>query len=267
MEKELKKKLYENVACIGLWIIAITLAFLFIAKYFFGQCIDISLLKDVLSISATIFAALVAVLMFSDWRVQKQYEIEREKLETALIDITEVNKRLVKLRNDMNIIKGTWDHYTFYPNILKTDDHNTSDILNSIYIQLRNYNFLSKDPYIMDKVKKFQSSSNTVFGIKANKIREQYKNYIENLYSANLEEKNSNISYQKDYDNNTYRLIKENRFMIKTEFQNELIVDELDENKNVIGTITKDYISFIKDAINEVENLTQYCINKINLFR
>ncbi|ATZ66124.1 hypothetical protein [Acinetobacter haemolyticus] len=119
----------------------------------------------------------------------------------------------------------------------------------------------------MNKVKNFQSSSNTVFGIKAQKIREQYKNYIETLYSANLEEKNSNISYLKDYDNNTYKVIKENRFMIEIEFQNELRVDDLDENKNVTGTITKDYISFIKDAINEVENLTQYCIDKINLFR
>ncbi|MDC4304590.1 hypothetical protein NQ660_18565, partial [Acinetobacter baumannii] len=86
MEKELKKKLYEDVACIGLWIIAITLLILFIAKYFFCQTIDLSIIKDVFSISATVFAALVAVLLFSDWRIQKQYDIEREKLELALID-------------------------------------------------------------------------------------------------------------------------------------------------------------------------------------
>jgi len=267
MEKELKKKLYENVACIGLWIIALTLAFLFIAKYFFGQCIDISLLKDVLSISTTIFAALVAVLMFSDWRVQKQYEIEREKLEMALIDITEVNKRLVNLKNDMDIIKGACDHYTFYPNILKRDDHNTSDLLNSIYIQLRNYKFLSKDPNIMEKAKNFQSSTNTVFGIKENKIKELYKEYIQNLYKENLEDKDSNISYEKDYDIDTHRVVRENRFMIKIEFQNEITVEDLDENKNVVATVTKDYISFIKDAISEVESLTQYCIDKINILR
>ncbi|MCM5533146.1 hypothetical protein [Acinetobacter pittii] len=267
MEKELKKKLYENVACIGLWILVITLAFLFIAKFFFGQCIDISLLKDVLSISTTIFAALVAILMFSDWRVQKQYEIEREKLEMALIDIAEVNKRLVILRNDMNIIKGTWDHYTFYPNILKRDDQNPSDLLNSIYIQLRNYKFLSKDPNIMDKVKTFQSSTNTVFGLKENKLKGLYSEYIQNLYSANLEEKDSNISYEKDYDEDTHRVIRENKFMIKIEFQNELAVDDLDENRNVVATVTKDYISFIKDAIAEVESLTQYCIDKINILR
>ncbi|MDC4945122.1 hypothetical protein OHW01_18120 [Acinetobacter baumannii] len=267
MEKELKKKLYENVACIGLWIIAITLAFLFIAKFFFGQCIDISLLKDVLSISTTIFAALVAILMFSDWRVQKQYEIEREKLEMALIDIAEVNKRLVILRNDMNIIKGTWDHYTFYPNILKRDDQNPSDLLNSIYIQLRNYNFLSKDPNIMDKVKTFQKSTNAVFGLKENKLKELFKDYIENLYSSNLEDRNSNISYQKDYDYNTYKFIRDNRFFIKIEFEDEVSVDDLDENSNVVATVTKDYISFIKDAIAEAEGLTQYCIDKINILR
>lgn len=267
MEKELKKKLYENVACIGLWIIALTLAFLLIAKFFFGQCIDISLLKDVLSISTTIFAALVAVLMFSDWRVQKQYEIEREKLEMALIDITEVNKRLVNLRNDMHTIKGTWDHYTFYPNILKRDDHDTSDLLNSIYIQLRNYKFLSKDPDIMDKVKTFQSSSNTAFSLKENKIKELYKGYIENLYSANLEDRDSNINYQKDYDDNTYKFISDNRRFIKIEFQNDVSVDDLDENRNVVATVTKDYILFIKDAIDEAEGLTQYCIDKINILR
>ncbi|MFX9843554.1 hypothetical protein ABTP46_14945 [Acinetobacter baumannii] len=267
MEKELKKKLYENVACIGLWILVITLVFLFIAKYFFGQCIDISLLKDVLSISTTIFAALVAVLMFSDWRVQKQYEIEREKLEIALIDIAEVNKRLVNLRNDMDIIKSTWDHYTFYPNILKRDDHNTSDLLNSIYIQLRNYQYLSKDKNIMAIFKTVQSSSNTVFGLKAQRIREKYKKYIDNLYSSNLEDKDLNISYYKDYDNNNYKFIRENRFEIYIEFKNEVSVDDLDENKNVTSTTTKDYILFIKDAIDEVEILTQYCIDKINLFR
>ena len=220
-----------------------------------------------LSISTTIFAALVAILMFSDWRVQKQYEIEREKLEMALIDIAEVNKRLVILRNDMNIIKGTWDHYTFYPNILKRDDQNPSDLLNSIYIQLRNYKFLSKDPNIMDKVKTFQSSTNTVFGLKENKLKGLYSEYIQNLYSANLEEKDSNISYEKDYDEDTHRVIRENKFMIKIEFQNELAVDDLDENRNVVATVTKDYISFIKDAIAEVESLTQYCIDKINILR
>ncbi|WP_407533353.1 hypothetical protein [Acinetobacter baumannii] len=246
MEKELKKKLYENVACIGLWIIAITLAFLFIAKFFFGQCIDISLLKDVLSISTTIFAALVAILMFSDWRVQKQYEIEREKLEMALIDIAEVNKRLVILRNDMNIIKGTWDHYTFYPNILKRDDQNPSDLLNSIYIQLRNYKFLSKDPNIMDKVKTFQKSTNAVFGLKENKLKELFKDYIEKLYSSNLEDRNSNISYKKKYDKNTHRVIRENKFMIKIEFKDEVSVNDLYENRNVVATVTKDYILLIR---------------------
>lgn len=267
MEKELKKKLYEDVACIGLWIIAITLLILFIAKYFFCQTIDLGIIKDVFSISATVFAALVAVLLFSDWRIQKQYDIEREKLELALIDIAEVNRRLLNLRNDMYKIQSTWDYFSFYPEVLKRNDSDTSDLLNAIYIRLKHYKYLSKDENIIEKAIKFQASCNTVFGLKAGILREKYKTYIEAIYSNNIEDPENTVSYQKDYNDENYKAIRDSRFDIHFEFKNELSVDDLDENKNVTNTIVKDYNSFIKDAINEAESLSNYCIDKINLFR
>ncbi|MDB0300857.1 hypothetical protein, partial [Acinetobacter baumannii] len=72
---------------------------------------------------------------------------------------------------------------------------------------------------------------------------------------------------KKKYDKNTHRVIRENKFMIKIEFKDEVSVNDLYENRNVVATVTKDYILLIKDAISEVESLTQYCIDKINILR
>ncbi|HFF5521654.1 TPA: hypothetical protein ACGDYM_003944, partial [Acinetobacter baumannii] len=59
-----------NAICIFGIVVSICIMLIIILKSFYYQKIDISFIKDIFSIGATLAAALIAVSLFNDWKEQ-----------------------------------------------------------------------------------------------------------------------------------------------------------------------------------------------------
>lgn len=59
-----------NAICIFGMVISICIMLIVILKSFYSQQIDISFIKDIFSIGATLAAALIAISLFNDWKEQ-----------------------------------------------------------------------------------------------------------------------------------------------------------------------------------------------------
>ncbi|WP_372531648.1 hypothetical protein [Acinetobacter baumannii] len=64
-----------NAICIFAIVVSICFMLTVMLKSFYGEEINISFIKDIFSIGATLFAALIAISLFNDWKDQKKYEI------------------------------------------------------------------------------------------------------------------------------------------------------------------------------------------------
>ncbi|MGE9759282.1 hypothetical protein ACQP6U_18055 [Acinetobacter baumannii] len=259
MEKELKKKLYENVACIGLWILVITLVFLFIAKYFFGQCIDISLLKDVFSISATIFAALVAVLLFTDWRIQKNFELKYERLNNIISSLSELRADIILLRNDILKLETVKNNLEHSPSILEHRNPEVFSTLLKINGSIFVYSKLTKDEKLNTLYNSFEKICFIIFGLNEKIVKDTYKNYLENAYKNDII-KDPSIEFGRLYNNNEKLILKndiesiENILSIK--FRRSIPSINFDESKL--------FFDYVEQAKDEVEEMINYCVEEMN---
>lgn len=259
MEKELKKKLYEDVACIGLWIIAITLLILFIAKYFFGQCIDISLLKDVFSISATVFAALVAVLLFTDWRIQKNFELKYERLNNIISSLSELRADIILLRNDILKLETVKNNLEHSPSILEHRNPKVFSTLLKINGSIFVYSKLTKDEELNTLYNSFEKMCFIIFGLNEKIVKDTYKNYLENAYKNNII-KDQDIEFGRPYNNNEKLILKNDIESVKNilsiKFRRYVPSINIDESKL--------FIDYVKKAKEEVEAMINYCVEEMN---
>ncbi|WVV53488.1 hypothetical protein V4Q83_19640 (plasmid) [Acinetobacter baumannii] len=259
MEKELKKKLYENVACIGLWIIAITLAFLLIAKFFFGQCIDVGIIKDVFSISATVFAAIIAVLLFTDWRILKKFELEYERLNNIVILLSELRADIILLRNDILILQTVTEGLQHYPSILTHRNPEVFTTLLKINSSIFVYSKLTNN-YKLDKLyNSFEKMCFIIFGLNEKTIKDTYKRYLENIYQNNIID-NKDIEFGKPYSTEEKKILLDDIGSIKNilnyKFRRTVPSINIDEGKL--------FSEYINQAKIEVEEMITYCVEKMN---
>ncbi|TPT67731.1 hypothetical protein FJU59_20285, partial [Acinetobacter baumannii] len=59
-----------NAICIFAIVVSICFMLTVMLKSFYGEEINISFIKDIFSIGATLFAALIAISLFNDWKDQ-----------------------------------------------------------------------------------------------------------------------------------------------------------------------------------------------------
>lgn len=63
-----------NAICIFAIVVSICFMLTVMLKSFYGEEINISFIKDIFSIGATLFAALIAISLFNDWKDQKKVD-------------------------------------------------------------------------------------------------------------------------------------------------------------------------------------------------
>ncbi|EKP68380.1 hypothetical protein J498_3080 [Acinetobacter baumannii 781407] len=66
-------------------------------KYFYGQKIDISFIKDIFSIGATLFAALIAISLFNDWKDQHNKQVNSEFIMKFYDDLFDMKAEAISL--------------------------------------------------------------------------------------------------------------------------------------------------------------------------
>lgn len=67
-----------NAICIFGIVVSICFMLIVILKSFYGQEIDISFIKDIFSIGATLFAALIAISLFNDWKELHNKQVQND---------------------------------------------------------------------------------------------------------------------------------------------------------------------------------------------
>lgn len=92
-----------NAICIFGIVITICFMIIVLLKFFYFQKIDISFIKDIFSIGATLGAALIAISLFSDWKEQHNKTILApeaiaiyKNLEQDIMDIAKHNLNVKK---------------------------------------------------------------------------------------------------------------------------------------------------------------------------
>ncbi len=122
-----------NAKCIFGIVVSICFMLIVILKSFYGQEIEISFIKDIFSIGATLFAALIAISLFNDWKelhnkqVQNDFSLKTynqfKKFELALfkandtfsnlsniidwyneIELPLDDSKVIEKRNEMNLM-------------------------------------------------------------------------------------------------------------------------------------------------------------------
>jgi len=63
-----------NALCIFGIIVAICFMLIVMLKSFYGKVIDVAFIKDIFSIGTTLFAALIAISLFNDWKEQQKHQ-------------------------------------------------------------------------------------------------------------------------------------------------------------------------------------------------
>lgn len=67
-----------NAICIFGIVVSICFMLIVMLKSFYGQEIEISFIKDIFSIGATLFAALIAISLFNDWKEQHNKQVQND---------------------------------------------------------------------------------------------------------------------------------------------------------------------------------------------
>lgn len=98
-----------NALCIFGIIIAICFMLILMLKSFYGQDIDVAFIKDIFSIGATLFAALIAISLFNDWKVQETFN-RTQRLHDEGVDV--ILKSTKKLNNLLTIINLNRSRFT-----------------------------------------------------------------------------------------------------------------------------------------------------------
>lgn len=120
-----------NAICIFAIVIAICFILIVMLKSFYGQVIEITFIKDIFSIGATLFAALIAISLFNDWKVQETFNRTQRLHDEGVDVILKTTKKLNQLATEIEIY-----------GLRFTDDQLTEEQINEIGIE---FNTLVKD--------------------------------------------------------------------------------------------------------------------------
>lgn len=94
-----------NSICIFAMVTAICFMLIVMLKSFYGQVIEITFIKDIFSIGATLFAALIAISLFNDWKVQETFNRTQRLHDEGVDIILKTTKKLNNLKAQIQINK------------------------------------------------------------------------------------------------------------------------------------------------------------------
>lgn len=106
-----------NAICIFGIVIAICFMLIVMLKSLYGQVIEVTFIKDIFSIGATLFTALIAISLFNDWKVQETFNRTQRLHDEGVDVILKTTKKLNRLASEIEInrIRFTEDQLKKHP--------------------------------------------------------------------------------------------------------------------------------------------------------
>lgn len=92
-----------NAICIFGIVIAICFILIVMLKSLYGQVIEVTFIKDIFSIGATLFTALIAISLFNDWKVQETFNRTQRLHDEGVDVILKTTKKLNRLASEIEI--------------------------------------------------------------------------------------------------------------------------------------------------------------------
>ncbi|MGQ1417610.1 hypothetical protein ACT405_17830 [Acinetobacter baumannii] len=259
-----KKELVEKVTG---WILAVTLygtaVFYFVTKVLKITGDDLDAFVGLLGVGATLFGGYMAIYLFTDWRDQKQFEVEKEKLDNILKFLGGIHTSLILLNSDINYLNKTENQFTYYPKILERRNPNIQDELFNMFSEIKVYSILANNEDLIKLYNNFEKTCFALFGLNEIYIKNEYKKYLDCIYENHMEDESNIAGYEKNYTLETKIPLKEYIIMLKVKLEYKLPRSVIDTNGNVILNESKTYLEYIKQARKEVDEMMMYCAEKI----
>lgn len=180
-----------NAACLFAIVFTLCLIVSITLYFFLGTKIDASFVKDIFSIGSTLFIGLLGIALYTDWRIQKQYDLEKVNAEEIIENFTKLNLHIhqnyyslipLKKINERFIAVNDFDKYknidlSYELNLLRLKFNN----LNSILLVQINEDFFN------DLEIKIQ-----VLKLSFERIEDEYKKYY-SLLDPKFKEKKETV--------------------------------------------------------------------------
>ncbi|MDC4625994.1 hypothetical protein OHV62_07370 [Acinetobacter baumannii] len=102
-----------NAICI--FGIVVTICFMLIVtlKFLYGEVIDVAFIKDIFSIGTTLFAALIAISLFNDWKEQHNKQVTNTLALQAYDVFSAFEKNILEFASFLSDIEGLINSYEY----------------------------------------------------------------------------------------------------------------------------------------------------------
>lgn len=229
-----------------------------IAFYFNPTKMDISFIKDVYSLLFSLLAPLFAVYLYSDWKDQKRYDLEKEQLSFALTQLTKISTDLYKSRSDIHQISKVNKHIVYVRSYLKRQDFDHVHELFTLYGYIKNYCLIKNNDDFKKLYNNIEKHCYNFYGTKKN-ILHKYEKYLNKLDEIDPTFKDS-LEFSKKYGQIPKSSVNEEILTILQITDLEQKYTLTDINDHELKT------SFLKpyDLVNQTIDLTNDFIKKCN---
>jgi len=261
-----KQELIEKVTG---WLLAVTVygtaVFYFVTKVLRITGDDLDAYVGLLGVGATLFGGYMAIYLFADWKDQKQFELEKEKLDNILKFLGGIHTSLVFLKSDIHCLNSVESKFIYYPEVVKKRNPNIKNELFNMFSEIKVYSILSGNKDLIDLYNNFEKTCFIIFGLNEVFIKEEYQKYLDCIYENGFEKKDNIDSYEKGYTVQTKIPLKSHIIMLKVKLEHKLPRVIYDRNGNVRLSESKIYLEYIEQARQEIDEMIEYCSQKIKL--
>lgn len=229
-----------------------------IAFYFNPTKMDISFIKDVYSFLFSILAPLFAVYLYSDWKDQKRYDLEKEQLSLALTQLTKISTDLYKSRSDIHQISKVDKQIVYVRSYLKRKEFDHVHELFTLYGYINNYCLIKNKDDLKERYNDLEKHCYNFYSTKQN-ILHKYEKYLNKLDEIDPTFKES-LEFNKNYD----EILKQSviseisSILLITDFEQKYTLTDINE------CVLKEVLLKPYDLVNQTIDLTNSLIKECN---
>lgn len=261
-----KKELIEKVTG---WILAVTLygtaVFYFVTKVLKITGDDLDAFVGLLSVGATLFGGYMAIYLFTDWREQKQFELEKEKLDKILENLGQLHTDIVFLRSDVMLLNKVSEDFTYYPKIAEKRNPDIDQHLFEMFKDIKIYSVLAGNDELVGMYNILEKICFVVFGLQEDFIKKEYREYLECLYREKIEDKDNSIHYNRAYKMGEKLKLGQYIVLLGLNLKAKIPRKIMDQDGNIIFEESNTYLEYVDKVRDKIDEMMEYCAQKIKL--
>ncbi|MDO7442085.1 hypothetical protein Q5X54_17525 [Acinetobacter baumannii] len=261
-----KQELIEKVTG---WILGVTLygtaVFYLVTKVLGITGDDLDAFVGLLGVGATLFGGYMAIYLFTDWREQKQFELEKEKLDKILEYLGQIHSDIVFLRSDIILLNKVSENFTYYPKIAEKRNPEIDQLLFNMFTEIKIYSVLAGNDELVDLYNILEKICFLVFGIQEDFVKKEYRGYLECIYKEKIEDKINLDGYNRNYRAEEKFKLGSYIVMLGLNLETQLKRRIADKDGNLILEESKIYLEYVEQVRDKVDEMMEYCAQKIKL--